>query len=65
MGEKFRAFCEYEIKNVTRFGSDVECAATRCYGALMFILSQCGWDDEITKMWDDEFHPKFRELGAC
>lgn len=64
MKEKFRNYCMYEIKNVTEYGHNLNEACTRCYGAVMFLLSQYGWDKEVTKMWDDEIHPKFRELGA-
>ena len=65
MKEKFRAYCEYEIDNVTKREYNANDAATRCYGAVMFLLNQYGWDDELSKMWDNEIHPKFRELGAC
>lgn len=64
MKEKFRAYCEYEIDNVTKRGYNANEAATRCYGAVMFLLNQYSWDDELSKMWDDEIHPLFRKLGA-
>lgn len=63
MKEKLKDFCEQEIHMVTRWNADVNLAQTRCYGAVMFVLSQCEIDNaEIIHWWDNEMLPLFQKL---
>lgn len=64
MKERLHNYCMHEMKNVIKHGHNPNETCARCYGAVMFVLNECGWDEEVAKMWDDEIHPKFRELGA-
>ena len=68
MQEKVKEFCYRELKNCKAWGSDPQQALTRCYGAVMFVLSVEPDEDESTESlgwwWDNEMHPCFREIGA-
>ena len=68
MQEKVKEFCYRELKNCKAWGGDPQQALTRCYGAVMFVLSVEPDEDESTESlgwwWDNEMHPCFRELGA-
>ena len=64
MREKIKAYCEDEFRTCLIHHSNVEKAVDRCYGAVMFFINYMTpeFDEEIAKWWDDEMHPKFREL---
>ena len=73
MVEKVKAWCEYELKNVTKYRTSpaftlfVSNATTRCYGIVMFVSnSLLGYDTpegkELATWWDDEMLPRFREV---
>lgn len=63
MEEKVKAWIENTYKTCIRFHSDPQNAVSMCYGALMFVLDE-KYDEELGQWWDNEMHPKFRELGA-
>ena len=67
MKQKLEKYINYELNNIKNWGSDPNQVCTRCYGAVMFVTNfYCNPEegDEIAKWWNDEIHPKFRELGA-
>ena len=57
-------FCEHELKNIDRFGYSPKAAMTRCYGAVMFVITACNAYEDLGLWWDNEMHEKFREKGA-
>ena len=66
MHEKVKKFCHREYKMCKLFGCDVKEAVTRCYGAVMFVLSiepDENETDGLAYWWDNEMHPAFRELA--
>ena len=68
MKQKLEKYINEELRNITKWGFEAEQDCTRCYGAVMFAGNYCGDPaerEEIFSWWDDEIHPKFRELGAC
>lgn len=68
MKQKLEEYINEEFRNITKWSSDAKQAGTRCYGAVMFAGNYCcdpAEREEIFSWWDDEIHPKFRELGAC
>lgn len=63
MQEKVKEYCYHELEMCKRWGYDPQQAVTRCYGAVMFVLS-IESDDGLDWWWDNEMHPRFRELGV-
>lgn len=63
MIEKVKTWIEDTYKDCIRFNSDPKNAIAMCYGALMFVLNET-CDEELSQWWDNEMHPKFRELGV-
>lgn len=63
MQEKVKEYCYHELEMCKRWGYDPQQALTRCYGAVMFVLS-IESDDSLGLWWDNEMHPCFRELGV-
>lgn len=61
---KVQDYCNHELKGIDTFGLDPNSALTRCYGAVMFVISAFDAYDELGAWWNDEMHPKFREKGA-
>ena len=61
---KVQNYCDNELKGIDKFGLDPNSALTRCYGAVMFVISAFDAYDELGAWWNDEMHPKFREKGA-
>ena len=68
MHNKVKKYCYHELEMCKKWGYDPQQALTRCYGAVMFVLSVEPDDDESTESlgwwWDNEMHTLFRELGA-
>ena len=67
MREKVKEFCYRELKHCKEWGMDPQQALTRCYGAVMFVLSVEPDENEPDGLgwwWNNEMHPCFRELGA-
>lgn len=63
--KKIKEYCAHELDSITRFGYDPQACVTRCYGAVMFVLTLGEeYDEELAHWWDDEMLPKFRELQA-
>jgi hypothetical protein len=64
MFEKIKKYCEHEIMCVEQFGYNPHEAVTRCYGAVMFLLSSFEVEDlkNLGEWWDNEMLPKFRKL---
>ena len=63
MNERVKTWIENTYENCIRFNSDPKNAVSMCYGALMFVESETS-DEELGRWWDNEMHPKFRELGV-
>ena len=63
MLEKLKAYCEYEMTCAKSGRYDINGCITRCYGAVMFLMSS-GLDneEEIGDWWDNDMHERFREL---
>ena len=71
MNERVKAWIENTYKTCIRFHSDPQNTVAMCYGALSFVLDEGHdealdeeYDEELIQWWDNEMHPKFRELGA-
>ena len=68
MKEKVKKFCYHELEILKKWGGDHQQALTRCYGAVMFVLSIEPDEDESTESlgwwWDNEFRPNFYEMGV-
>ena len=67
MIEKVKQYCYEQLKWCKQHGYDPKQAMTRCYGAVMFVLSVEPDENESDGLgwwWDNEMHPCFRELGA-
>ena len=63
MQEKVKEFCYHELEMCKRWSYDPQQALTRCYGAVMFVLT-IEPDDGLGLWWDTEMHPYFKELGV-
>lgn len=68
MIEKLKAYCERELHwystTTANIIFDPHDLTTRCYGALMFVLSELDVYDtkELGLWWDDEMLPKLRKF---
>ena len=64
MVKKLKKYVEHEVWCVERLGYNPHEAVTRCYGAVMFLLSSYPEEEleDIGNWWDDEMLPKFRKL---
>lgn len=59
MKEKVVEWIEKEFEFTNRVNGDMRLCMSRCYGALMFTLSQTGDDESLGDWWDDVMHPLF------
>lgn len=59
MKEKVVEWIEKEFEFTNRAGGNMRLCMSRCYGALMFTLSQTGDDESLGRWWDDVMHPLF------
>ena len=68
MKEKVVEWIEKEFEFTNRAGGNMQFCCSRCYGALMFTLSQTGDDENLRRWWDDVMCPLFKhaieEQGA-
>ena len=67
MKEKVKKWIEREYKQVKNWGADkysIQCATHRSFGVLMFAINELfdDYNEELSKWWEDEMLPKFREL---
>lgn len=64
MEEKLKAYCEKEYEQCWEWDENVEKAIDRCYGAVMFCITNCfpSFNEELGDWWNDEMLPKFRKL---
>lgn len=64
MERNLKNYCREQFNNCKNYGSDINKAIDRCYGATMFCINNCfsEYNDELGKWWDDVMLPKFREL---
>lgn len=69
MEDKVKAWIKNEYKNQLRWGDNCSAsrAVDRCYGVIMFAINNLftEFNEELSKWWEDEMLPKFRDLEEC
>lgn len=62
MKEKVVEWIEKEFEFTNRAGGNMRLCMSRCYGALMFTLSQTDDDENLRCWWDDVMGPLFKHV---
>ena len=69
MEDKVKAWIESEYQFQLRWGDNCSAshAVDRCYGVIMFAINNLftEFNEELSKWWEDEMLPKFRDLEEC
>lgn len=69
MEDKVKAWIESEYQFQLRWGDSCSAshATDRCYGIIMFSINNLftEFNEELSKWWEDEMLPKFRDLEEC